>query len=360
MRTIRPPLLPLAVLCSLAAGPLSLETSAAPACPKCSLTVERVFTNRGGDAAIATPMAAIRDSQGRTLLASWEIPGEIAVFDPNGAFIRTIGREGAGPSEFRRIVDMAVRGEFVHVFDARLRRETVLDRAFRTVATKRMPGNVMQALAFDQGLTILNADVRTRDLIAVPLHVVDSAGALVRSFGEDSIGYEMGIPWLGSRAISSAVSSGVWSAYRNQYVLQHWSVDGRLLREIRRVPELFPAYFEATGPAPWTKPQPKLHLIHQDAKGRMWVAVAVGDPDWPEGLRALDRAVPGVTHVIDDMNLYYDTVVDVLAEDGTLIATTVVDQFIHAFLDDGMFLTQEYTDARPSIAVWRVHLNEGG
>jgi hypothetical protein len=46
----------------------------------------------------------------------------IALFDPGGAFIRGIGREGEGPGEFRYLGEMQVTGGILQVFDSRLNR----------------------------------------------------------------------------------------------------------------------------------------------------------------------------------------------------------------------------------------------
>jgi hypothetical protein len=46
----------------------------------------------------------------------------IALFDPGGAFVRGIGREGEGPGEFRYLGGVQVVGGILHVFDSRLNR----------------------------------------------------------------------------------------------------------------------------------------------------------------------------------------------------------------------------------------------
>jgi len=57
----------------------------------------------------------------------FEARGQIKVFEPDGGFLRTIGREGAGPGEFYAPVLIAVRGNVLAVHDIRNSRTSVFD-----------------------------------------------------------------------------------------------------------------------------------------------------------------------------------------------------------------------------------------
>jgi len=53
------------------------------------------------------------------------------VFDMSGKFVRNIGRDGAGPGEFRQIERFGWVGDTLWVSDPVLRRYTLFDRSFK-------------------------------------------------------------------------------------------------------------------------------------------------------------------------------------------------------------------------------------
>jgi hypothetical protein len=70
--------------------------------------------------------AAVLLPDGRILVANGG-PVELRLYDPDGTFTGRIGREGAGPGEFRRIASVQrLAGDTILIFDPGLRRATVL------------------------------------------------------------------------------------------------------------------------------------------------------------------------------------------------------------------------------------------
>jgi hypothetical protein len=59
------------------------------------------------------------------VFAALQNDGEIRVYDASGAWLRTIGREGAGPGEFRAITWVGIFGDTLLAYDPRLYRMTV-------------------------------------------------------------------------------------------------------------------------------------------------------------------------------------------------------------------------------------------
>src|SRR5262249_52751757 len=56
---------------------------------------------------------------------------ELRWFDGDGRWIRTIGRDGSGPGEFRGIYFLAAQGDSIATYDLGLRRFSVFDTAGR-------------------------------------------------------------------------------------------------------------------------------------------------------------------------------------------------------------------------------------
>lgn len=76
---------------------------------------------------LINPTSVALDDQGRIYVAD-QNPALIKVFDDSGKLVRTIGKEGEGPGEFRQPI-LAVRGRHLLVHDPRLARTTLFDTA---------------------------------------------------------------------------------------------------------------------------------------------------------------------------------------------------------------------------------------
>ncbi|HJP55537.1 MAG TPA: 6-bladed beta-propeller [Gemmatimonadales bacterium] len=86
----------------------------------------------GGDSAagdLANPTGAVIDPAGRLYVAD-QSPTEIKVFGRDGRLVRTIGRDGDGPGEFRSPI-LGIHGTSLVVFDPRLARISLFDTSGR-------------------------------------------------------------------------------------------------------------------------------------------------------------------------------------------------------------------------------------
>ncbi|HEV8612650.1 MAG TPA: 6-bladed beta-propeller [Gemmatimonadales bacterium] len=93
-----------------------------------SLLEEQRFQGEDGTPSeLGDPRSIAVDAAGRIYVADGKPPA-IKVFSPDGDLIRTIGREGEGPGEFR-IGFIALRGEHLVLHDPRLGRTSVFDTA---------------------------------------------------------------------------------------------------------------------------------------------------------------------------------------------------------------------------------------
>ena len=85
----------------------------------------RLVASDSGEEAIVNPAGIAVDPAGRLYVEDRAPPG-IKVFDRSGAYIRTIGREGDGPGEYRSPI-MAIHDAHLIVQDPNLARLTIYD-----------------------------------------------------------------------------------------------------------------------------------------------------------------------------------------------------------------------------------------
>lgn len=80
-------------------------------------------TEAPGD--LIQPQSVALDATGRIYVSDAN-PAVIKVYAPDGTFLRTIGREGAGPGEFN-VGFIAIRGDHLYLHDPRLSRTSLFD-----------------------------------------------------------------------------------------------------------------------------------------------------------------------------------------------------------------------------------------
>ncbi|HXG44415.1 MAG TPA: 6-bladed beta-propeller [Gemmatimonadales bacterium] len=87
----------------------------------------RIQPPEGSPGELVEPLHVAADAAGRIYVADQK-PAVVKQFDANGGFIRTIGREGAGPGEFR-VPFIALHGAALVVHDPQQGRTAVFDTA---------------------------------------------------------------------------------------------------------------------------------------------------------------------------------------------------------------------------------------
>ncbi len=117
-------------------------------CGDCVITLDTVVTIGGLDGPglhVVTLMSHVALNRLGRILVSGTRQSEISVFDSTGKFLRTLGREGEGPGEYRSIRHIGVGSRYIHVFDFRAGR-TMLNHDFVVVRTDRFPGTITSAV----------------------------------------------------------------------------------------------------------------------------------------------------------------------------------------------------------------------
>ncbi len=122
----------------------SLETIVIPpdpVCLECVIQVEGMVSlgEEDGEGFVDFPRAAAVSSE-HYFIVNRSLASEIRVFDLEGRFERVIGREGAGPGEYREIWGLQVsKGDSLHVTDLINLRRTVLSPGFEVARSHSLP-----------------------------------------------------------------------------------------------------------------------------------------------------------------------------------------------------------------------------
>lgn len=325
-------------------------------CPECRISVDSLVTlgDRDGPGMLESYFGHVRrDSRGRYFLTS-SLP-YFWVFSPDGQVVRRIGRDGEGPGEFRAASGVVIDGgDSIRVFDSRLRRMTVFSPDLRMVRTERLEFNAgIYSTALGNRM-VVNSMVRTPDRIGYPLQLVDQRGEIIRSFGSVDGVYRADLrDALDVRKITPSLAGGIWSAWRNQYVIEHWDTAGALTDVLHREVEWFPTWWHPTRTGPNTPPVTLITAIQ--ARGdTLWVLLRIADSEWwganemPEGRNFLS----------ENPDQYLDTMVEVIdLKNATVIASQRMPQALRGFAGPGIVYGSG-TDVKgnPVVPLWRVDL----
>ena len=225
----------------------------------------------------------VRDGQGNYWVGQNE---EIKVFDPDGVFLRTVGRSGDGPMEFARAAPMhADASGRVHVFDTGNRRISLIDEAFTLVEEKRLPTGISAQAPLDDGERyVVHASIAEPGSEDMPLHIIDGTGVL-KSFGAgdelDTESLEFSPPDL---RIAVGPGGRMFAARMAEYVIEAWSREGVRLGALRGEPQLNADNSFQELPSPDNPPPNIIGDIHADRGGLLWVSLMVRRPGWLESL----------------------------------------------------------------------------
>jgi hypothetical protein len=212
-----------------------------PSCATCSIELDVVAT-------LALPTDSLsfgietrltRLSNGTFVVWGLTETKSPVLFDASGRFSRVLAREGQGPGELG-YVDLAVAGPADTLWVISRGRKHVFTSGGRFVRAE----NVTQfedVLWFAGGGAVIAALEGSSQATGYPLHVLDRAGSITRSFGVNRA--ELGPARLAAtgddsssylqRALTRGANETFWASSPRRFLLEQYDQTGRLINQGR-------------------------------------------------------------------------------------------------------------------------------
>jgi hypothetical protein len=245
------------------------------------------------------------------------------------------------------------------VFDSGQFRVAVYGPDLEVARTFHLPGRAEDAVAVRPAIYAINSDVRTADRIGLPLHLINSDGRILRSFGSDGT-FRPDLPLGGvTRRLAAGSPGRFWVAHRQQFVLEEWTESGNLVARIVR-------------DAPWFEPYARraIQRDHVDpivmgisalGNGNALVIVSVAGRDWVEVLPEPFMRNGRPVYPVELGSGGYETVLEEIDQNaGTVVrAEQVSQEFFGAVDSDRLYAYRLQSPGIPRVEVWRI-INRGG
>ena len=273
----------LLTLCVVHALPMSLsaqeavQVSGAVSCADCVITLDTIVTIGGLDGPglhVVTQVSHIAVDRHGLILITESGQSEISVFDSTGKFLRTVGRPGEGPGEYRSISHLGVGPRYIHVFE-RQEGRTMLDHDFKVIRTDRFPGQV-------HSLAVLGNDevaftVPTSGPVGHKLYVLRPSGQFL-AYGGDGKEYPPTLTaWISQNSTVTGRTETVWAVRYNTNRIVRWDL-GQEAR-VGRVFDRHIVEFDEGVPRERFAPPPMNNTVMADDRG-LWINWHTPDPEW--------------------------------------------------------------------------------
>jgi len=271
--------------------------------------------------------------------------------------LRTIGREGEGPGEFkgiRALVELPDGG--IAVFDSRNLRLTYFTRELELRSDHSLPVRVSRygPMRLPDGGWALPGRVMDVEHYGSALARVDSVGQLLAYYGWDETETEGNLSGtLLPRVVAYHPRVGLVSMKQFAYFLELWDDDGTLSDVYDPDVDWF-NWPPSPSPDPHSilgEPENMFYGIQFDDEGRLWILAQIEGEDWESGLE---------NGRIVDHTKWLDFRIEVLDPESrqTLCATRVTDKrFTGGFPGPGVL--QSYSEdrlGRPTLTFWQLSL----
>lgn len=331
------------LFCLLSAAPVAAQAlprdiaiTPAVRCGTCQIVVipEVILGDTAGPGELPKPVYWVRrDALGRYYL-SFAPAVPPMIFDPRGQYLGSVGGIGDGPGEARMPLVFHASGDSVWVADPANARLSLfrldLPKA-RFLGSWRQSGLVpppFSAVPMAGEAVLVNSTIAAQDRIGYPLHLLRTDGS-IHSFGSSAPEYRPGLPRLNMRLLAPARNGGAWVAHSTRYQVERYDAQGHLLARWTRAVPWFPANRGEVPADVELPPEPRVIAVAEDERGLVWILLLVPDPRHREAFGPDPHpSPPGRPQILvmEDENLYFDTVVEVFdPAAGRILASTRVD-----------------------------------
>lgn len=332
-------------------GVTYVHNPATPLHPEMTIAFEEDFTfkekDETGEIRVFKPGRFTVDARDNVYLQD-DSDMAIKVFDVQGSYIRTIGRQGKGPGEFENIGYLFILPDGgLMVTDYGNRRTSFLNPEGKYISSfqwKRSMGEVYLATATSITLT---ESVFSEEKSELWIKTVNHSGEELMNFGEFTLAESktirrgsmmMGttVPWSPSSVFASDQRrQWLYHCLNDKYVIEIYDSQGKLIRKIDRPYELVPVTDEDIN---------QVRSRHGEP------------PDSPFAKFIADIEIPKVKTVTERMlvdsegNLWVETNEEKKKQEGGEKEKKAEENPVKAydiFSPDGVYETRVWTDIRP-------------
>lgn len=218
--------------------------------------------------------------------------GVVAIFDSTGHLVRTFGREGGGPGEFREPRAMPGPIGYAWIVDAGNQRITVLEGEGKVVGAFGLSGFIAYCAPLDSQRVVVHGTIMDGGrLLPGQIHILNNRGEVLKSFAEGAVARD-------ARSVFPSPRGSFLAPLSESYAVQEWSLDGELLRILVRGID----WFQHSGRR--TDNNPALLSAAVDHAGLMWTVSARPTTTGPvdrttRGFAAITALHTGVIEVVD-------------------------------------------------------------
>lgn len=284
-------------------------------CTRCDIRVKEgtIIGRDDEDGALTSwPDVVLGLRGGRYLVAGGQGEESVPrVFSARGEFERRIGREGAGPGEFRGIKAAFVWHDSLFLFDRGNARMAVLSPAFAVHRYSPAPTLVYSADAMRTGFA-LSGPIRDAQRVGYPVHLFSQRGEYLRPLGDsaETVTLRSGLrPFV----ISRARDGGVWTVPMwGGYELRRWSADGTLQSAFVVHSDWYKSAAPHESVTPSSSPMAQISRVYEAEDGLVWVLALVADPAWHRGLGPAVMDERRVGYPIVDRSKVFDAIVEII------------------------------------------------
>ena len=227
-----------------------------------------------------------KDARGRFLVAPVVTPGTIAVFDSAGSFVKSLGRSGDGPGEFREVSAIQQgSADSILVLDSN-GRITVVDPELELSRTVQLQARgTISAIAAAGPETVFAATLLMDRSVAERITVVDlESGSVIGEAGGSLPGDTMEANY---RSLARDESGTVWAGRGDARELDGLDPSGNLIQRFPLSPGPGPC---GQNVAEGTTP-PRLLQVGSSASGLIWLMLWQRLPTEPEPAPASGGAI---------------------------------------------------------------------
>jgi 6-bladed beta-propeller len=304
------------------------------------------------------PIWVAMDGAGRVYV-TLQPPGDLVLaFDSLGKFLGRIGKKGQGPGEFAFPVLVLPRPDrSLLIYDFNGSKLSTLTSEWKFVGMWRQTAAPLGVLA--DGRMVVNNPAIDRELVGYPLHLVDTTGKTVASFGADSGRFEEADRWRLTRTVSVGPRGTIWSAYFDRYRIEEWSPQLDRIRILHRTVQWMPVVTSRASGVFGERPTAQIVALREDSANRLWVFSRVPSENWRAALGPPRNASRGRTAFPErNEGLLFDTEIDVIdLKTDQLLVSQRVREHIRFSLDERHAASYREDDkGTPLLVLWRVSL----